>query len=437
MNICPDNTQFVVLSFEGPDRYAQAGGLGTRVTELSRALAQAGFATHLIFVGDPNLPGVETREDGNLRLYRWCQWISQAHPSGAYEAEWEKLADYGNSVPWFVTDRIVRPAADQGKLTVIMAEEWHTADTLARLSDSLHFNGLRQQAVLLWNANNEFGFGHVDLPRLGFVATTTTVSRFMKHRLWDWGLNPLVLPNGIPRRLLDKVPQRPVTRLRKGLDADFLLLKMGRFDPDKRWFQAIEAAAHLKHAGHRVRLIARGGLEDHGGEVLHRAAEMGLVVRDVHSDNSQLDEALDAMLAASDADVLNLRDFVPEALQRVFYSATDAVLANSGYEPFGLVGLEAMACGAVVVTGTTGEDYAVQLHNALSVETDDPAELASYLRLVHAQPDVMRQMQRHARQTAALFTWESAIRDLVGKVEYLAAKQGLSFPSTNGLPVLN
>jgi len=430
MSITPNNAQFVILSFEGPDRYSQAGGLGTRVTELARALAQAGFTTHLIFIGDPNLPSVETSECGNLQLYRWCQWISHAHPAGAYEAEWDKLIDYANSVPWFVTDRIVRPAADQGRITVVMAEEWHTTETLARLSDSLHFNGLRQQCVLLWNANNEFGFGHIDLPRLDFIATITTVSRFMKHRLWDWGLNPLVLPNGIPRRLLEKVPQQPVRRLRKGLAADFLLLKMGRFDPDKRWLQAIEAAGQLKHAGHRVRFIARGGLEPHGGDVLHRAAEMGLVVQDIHSDNTDLAGALDAILAASDhADVFNLCDFVPEELQRVFYSAVDAVLANSGYEPFGLVGLEAMACGAVVVTGTTGEDYAVQLHNALSVETDDPAELASYLQLVHSQPDVIKQIKRHARQTAALFTWDSTIRDLVGKVEYLAAKQGTDVQS--------
>lgn len=429
MSITPDNAQFVLLSFEGPDRYSQAGGLGTRVTELARALAQAGFATHLVFIGDPNLPAVETIENGKLHLYRWCQWISHGHPTGAYEAEWDKVIDFGNSVPWFVTDRIVRPAADAGQLTVIMAEEWHTTDTLARLSDSLHFNGLRQHCVLLWNANNEFGFGHIDLARLGYIATVTTVSRFMKHRLWDWGLNPLVLPNGIPRRLLAKVPQRPVTRLRKGLAADFLLLKMGRFDPDKRWFQAIEATAHLKHAGHRVRLIARGGLEPHGGDVLHRARELGLIVHDVHSDNSDLEGALNAILAASEADVLNLCEFVPEELQRVFYSAADAVLANSGYEPFGLVGLEAMACGAVVVTGTTGEDYAVQLHNALSVETDDPAELASYLRFVHEQPDVIRQIKRHARQTAALFTWDSTIRDLVAKVEYLAEKQGISLQS--------
>jgi glycosyltransferase involved in cell wall biosynthesis len=429
MSIAPDNAQFVLLSFEGPDRYSQAGGLGTRVTELARALAQAGFSTHLIFIGDPNLPAVETIEGGNLHLYRWCQWISHSHLTGAYEAEWDKIIDFANSVPWFITDHIVRPAADAGQVTVVMAEEWHTTDALARLSDSLHFNGLRHQCVLLWNANNEFGFGHIDLPRLNYVATITTVSRFMKHRLWDRGLNPLVLSNGIPSRLLERVPQRPVTRLRKGMDADYLLLKMGRFDPDKRWIQAIEAAAQLKHAGNRVRLLARGGMEPHGGDVLHRARELGLVVQDVHSNNSNLDEALDTILSVEDADVLNLCEFVPEELQRVFYSAADAVLANSGYEPFGLVGLEAMACGALVVTGTTGEDYAVQLHNALSVETDDPAELASYIQFVHGQPDVVKLLKRHARKTAALFTWESAIRDLIAKVEYLTEKQGLHLQS--------
>ena len=48
---------------------------------------------------------------------------------------------------------------------------------------------------------------------------------------------------------------------------------------------------------------------------------------------------------------------------------------------------------------------------------------------MHSQPDVIRQLKRHARQTAALFTWDSTIRDLVGKVEYLAAKQGIDVQS--------
>jgi hypothetical protein len=57
--IRPDNTLFVILSCEGPDRYAQAGGPGTRVTQLGAAPAGCGYETHLFFVGDPSLPGLE------------------------------------------------------------------------------------------------------------------------------------------------------------------------------------------------------------------------------------------------------------------------------------------------------------------------------------------------------------------------------------------
>lgn len=44
-----DNIEFVILCFEGPDPYSQAGGLGVRVTHLSETLAKLGFTTHLFF----------------------------------------------------------------------------------------------------------------------------------------------------------------------------------------------------------------------------------------------------------------------------------------------------------------------------------------------------------------------------------------------------
>jgi hypothetical protein len=49
--------QFHLLSFEGPDDYARAGGIATRITGLAQALAAAGYETHLWFIGDPDRPG--------------------------------------------------------------------------------------------------------------------------------------------------------------------------------------------------------------------------------------------------------------------------------------------------------------------------------------------------------------------------------------------
>src|SRR5436309_7914813 len=97
--ISPENTVFVMLCFEGPDVYSTAGGLGTRVTELSEALATQGYTTHLIFIGDPYKAAVEERVDGRLILKRWSQWVSKYYPNGVYDGEEEKLNDYKESVP--------------------------------------------------------------------------------------------------------------------------------------------------------------------------------------------------------------------------------------------------------------------------------------------------------------------------------------------------
>ncbi len=124
--LTPETLQFVLLSFEGPDEYAMAGGLGVRMKELALELARQGFRTHLLFVGDPDLPGREDPRE-NLTLYRWCQWLSAYHRGGVYEAEESKLAEWNATLPGFVVDELVRPAAEKGVLTAVLAEEWHTA----------------------------------------------------------------------------------------------------------------------------------------------------------------------------------------------------------------------------------------------------------------------------------------------------------------------
>ena len=47
-----------------------------------------------------------------------------------------------------------------------------------------------------------------------------------------------------------------------------------------------------------------------------------------------------------------------EEISRALFRVADAMLQNSGREPFGLVGLEVMAAGGLVFTGATGEESA-------------------------------------------------------------------------------
>jgi glycosyltransferase involved in cell wall biosynthesis len=425
----PDNLEVCILCFEGPDQpYSMAGGLGVRVAELSQALAALGYVTHLLFIGDPKLPSREARENGKLILHRWGQWISAYYPNGVYHGEEAKLSDFNNSVPGFVLEHIVRPANAAGKVVAILAEEWHTAEATCRISDLLHAVGLRQGALLLWNANNHFSFHRINWGRLGYVATITTVSRYMKHIMWGLGLNPLVIPNGIPDRFLLPSPPAAVAALRNGTQGAPLLFKIGRFDPDKRWIMAVEAAARLKERGFPVKLMLRGGIEPHGGEVLAHAYYRGLTVRDVQATRGNDQEAIDAVVeAAHAADVLNMRFFISDEFKRICYAASDATLANSGHEPFGIVGLEVMGAGGVAVVGATGEDYAISFHNCLVTETDDAEELVGYLMHLRSHPEVVEQIRREGRRTAALFTWPEVIENLIGKLEYLAMTRGVAF----------
>jgi glycosyltransferase involved in cell wall biosynthesis len=114
---------------------------------------------------------------------------------------------------------------------------------------------------------------------------------------------------------------------------------------------------------------------------------------------------------------VNLVTFLPEPLLGTIYAAADAVLANSGHEPFGLVGLEVMAAGGLAVTGSTGEDYAVSLRNALVMETNDPLELVNGLELVRRRPALARRLRREGRRTARAYDWKNVVGDLLYRIE--------------------
>jgi glycosyltransferase involved in cell wall biosynthesis len=172
----------------------------------------------------------------------------------------------------------------------------------------------------------------------------------------------------------------------------------------------------------------RGGREPHGGEVISHAQHQGLNVVNVNAPSEPA--GLSAILRQyPEADVVNLTSYVADPLLGVIYPACDAVLANSGHEPFGLVGLEVMAAGGLAVTGATGEDYADAYRNALVLETDEPIELVTGLNLIHQRPRLAAAIRRRGRVTARMYTWEKVIEQLLLRVEFAAAQQAVSLPA--------
>jgi glycosyltransferase involved in cell wall biosynthesis len=421
--LTPGNAEIAIVSFEGPDEYARAGGLAVRVRDLSQTLAGAGFRTHLFFIGDPSLPAVEER--GNLVLHRWGQWISAYHPGGVYDGEWGKLEDMAGSLPPVLVNEIVRPAADAGKVTVLMAEDWQTARTMINVAQHLGGAGLRDRVVPLWTANNLYGFQSVDFGALQQTAAIATVSRFMKHRMFEYGVNPLVTPNGIAPAALVTVSPADRERLRASFQSDVALFKIGRFTPDKRWIMAVEAVALLKYAGIWSRILLRGDRSDHGREVLDRAESLGLSIG-VLSERYPTVRELATAIADHPEDVLVLTSFLPDALVPVIYAAVDGVLANSGFEPFGLVGLEVMGAGGLAFVGSTGEDYAEPQRNAIVLDTDDPREIVVQLQQLLSKPEEIDRLKRDGKTTARDFLWPEVLRELLAKLEYVAFTRGVT-----------
>jgi glycosyltransferase involved in cell wall biosynthesis len=230
---------------------------------------------------------------------------------------------------------------------VVLAEEWHTVDAILHLDWLLRETQIRDRVTMLWNANNTFSFHRIDWQRLAGAAIITTVSRYMKQLMQRLGVDALVIPNGLPTEALVSPERRTVAAFRARLRQRTVLCKVARWDPDKRWLLAIDIVGALKRRGWRPLLVARGGVEAHGHEVLAAATSSGLRVVERALSEPNVGGLMRAMEGLGDCDIVSLCSPLTADTQRVLFQGAAAVLANSGHEPYGLVGLEAMAVGGV------------------------------------------------------------------------------------------
>ncbi|MBQ7502422.1 glycosyltransferase [bacterium] len=243
--------------------------------------------------------------------------------------------------------------------------------------------------------------------------------------MWMSGINPIVIHNGIPEHILKPVNKSDIKTLRR-IFPDLLLTKVGRYDVDKRWVMAIRSVGVMKLMGMRPTLIARGGKEYHRNEVMAEAARQGLSVKELHLPSKAPKEQVFAELEkAKDYDIIELCFYVSEEVINILYGGSDCVLANSGHEPFGLVGLEVMACGGLAFVGATGEDYAQTMVNSVVIETENELEIVEYIRTLMKDEQLQKRIRKSGKYTASQFTWNTIVLDLMQKVRFLAASHGV------------
>ena len=198
---------------------------------------------------------------------------------------------------------------------------------------------------------------------------------------------------------------RPQARRALGLPEDGrLLLFVGRIQPLKCADAAVETLAELRRGGAEdYRLVVVGGPSGPHGEKS---------LRGLH----------DVADARGVRDRVHFVDPQPHELLSSYYRAADVCLVPSRSESFGLVALEAAACGTPVVASAVGGLTTLVDHGSTGflVEDPDPRAYAAAVRRVFDEPLAAERLSTASVLRARQYTWPAAARALVGLHDELA-----------------
>jgi glycosyltransferase involved in cell wall biosynthesis len=130
---------------------------------------------------------------------------------------------------------------------------------------------------------------------------------------------------------------------------------------------------------------------------------------------------LDALIAELALQDVVRRITVPYEDGPLLYQACTAFAFPSHYEGFGLPPLEAMACGAPVITSTASSLPEVVGAAALSVAPDDVPGWAAAIERLLADADLRADLRRRGLAQAARFSWRRVAEETLHIYEQLAA----------------
>jgi glycosyltransferase involved in cell wall biosynthesis len=111
--------------------------------------------------------------------------------------------------------------------------------------------------------------------------------------------------------------------------------------------------------------------------------------------------------------VVRFLGFVPFETLRCFYESAAAFVFPSRYEGFGLPPLEAMACGAPVVTSNTSSLPEVVGDAAIQVNPENVFDIARGIRDVLLDEELRRDLIARGRLQASRFSWERTARQVL------------------------
>jgi glycosyltransferase involved in cell wall biosynthesis len=174
---------------------------------------------------------------------------------------------------------------------------------------------------------------------------------------------------------------------RYGLNRPFIL-NVGTLEPRKNLVRLIEAFSRLRTRD--LDLVVAGGRGWMFQDILEAPAQFGV------------------------ADRVRFTGFVPDPDLSALYSLATLFVYPSLYEGFGLPVLEALACGAPVITSNTSSMPEVAGDAAALVDPRNMEELCAQMDRLVSDEGLRRQMTARGFKQAARFSWRASAEQLRG-----------------------
>jgi D-inositol-3-phosphate glycosyltransferase len=384
------------------------GGLNVYVREICAAFSDRGIASDVFTRRGPTDPAMESLAPNSCVIYL---------PAGR---GLDKYSLY-DQVPAFanqVFDFTQREGLDydilfshywlSGEVACLLRPQlpagWaHIAHTLGLVKNRTLAAGARPEPALRIRVEGEIA-QQADL----LIASTTEEQADL---IEGYGADPervVVVPPGVDLSVFQPI-DRTEARRKIGYGPGRLLLFVGRLERLKGVEVAIHALALLRDRAHEdVRLLILGEDSTDGDE----------------SEKERL------KAIATTAGVRDQVDFLGSVAHHelpYFYSAADVCVMPSYSESFGLVGLEAQACGRPVVgSGVTGLRSVVRDEvSGYLIDSHDPATYAERIGRLLDNPDLAQQMGRRGRLLAQRFSWTRTADRLEEMFDYVAERAQL------------
>ncbi len=213
-----------------------------------------------------------------------------------------------------------------------------------------------------------------------------------------------IIPPGVNVHHFYPIPQDEAKEAIEILPTEQVALFVGRIEPLKGVDTLIRAMSIVKHNCVSFRcphyLVIIGG--EPNGELEDTTAEMARL-QELCKD-LDLDEMV-LFLGKRDQNTLPY-----------YYAAAEVVVMPSHYESFGMVALEAMACGTPVIASRVGGlAHLVQDgETGYFVPAQDPQALSEKLRHIFVNQELRARLGNQAASYAKQFSWEWVTKEMVG-----------------------